>query len=102
MPISTETFASEGFRTLFAVLHAELGDDYFATIRQHLKELKSQHGVLISVQLGEGNKGANYVLRRENPPEGSRMARMFAHTAAGHIPSGWPTVTRAVLGRSRN
>jgi DNA mismatch repair ATPase MutS len=57
-------FESEGFRNLFAMLQAELTDEYFAGIKAHLKEMKFRAGVLISAQLGKGNKGMNYVLRK--------------------------------------
>jgi DNA mismatch repair ATPase MutS len=57
-------FESEGFRALFSMLEAELSDEYFATIRAHLKELKFRAGVLISAEMGKGNKGENYVLRQ--------------------------------------
>ena len=40
-------FASEGFRALFAVLQRELDDEYFALIRQHLRQLKFTPPVLI-------------------------------------------------------
>lgn len=57
-------FQSDGFSRLFAMLKAELGDDYFATIEDHLQRLKFRWGVLISAELGRGNKGTSYVLRR--------------------------------------
>jgi len=72
------TFESEGFKTLFAMLRSELDDDYFTTIRYHLKQLTFQDGVLISAQLGEGNKGASYILRKEAPPVGGWMERLFS------------------------
>jgi hypothetical protein len=59
-----ERFQSDGFSRLFAMLKAELGDDYFATIEDHLWRLKFRRGVLISADLGRGNKGSHYVLRR--------------------------------------
>jgi len=71
-------FESEGFRTLFAMLGRELSDDYFETILRHLKQLRFQHGTLISARLGEGNKGIDYILREENTPEGNWMTRLFA------------------------
>lgn len=71
-------FESEGFKMLFAMLRRELNDEYLATVREHLGRLKFQGGVLISAQLGEGNKGACYVLRKENPPQGSWLDRLFA------------------------
>ena len=63
-------FQSDGLRTLFAMLQGELDDTFFDTINYHLKELKFQHGVLISGQLGEGNRGINYVLRKNTAPAG--------------------------------
>ena len=57
-------FESEGFATLFSMLQRELDDDYFATIKKHLQQLKFRGGVLISAELGKGNKGINYVLRK--------------------------------------
>ncbi len=57
-------FESEGFRQLFGMLDKELGDDYFAEVRGHLKELRFRRGVLLSARLGAGNKGTHYVLRR--------------------------------------
>jgi DNA mismatch repair ATPase MutS len=60
-------FESEGFRAFFAMLTRELSDDYFARVQQHLRALKFPHGVLISAKLGQGNKGARYVLLQ--PPE---------------------------------
>jgi DNA mismatch repair ATPase MutS len=57
-------FQSEGFRNLFAMLEAELTDEYFASVKAHLKEMKFRAGVLISAQLGKGNKGRDYILRK--------------------------------------
>lgn len=49
------------------MIEKELDDKYFARVRQHLKILQFRGGVLISAELGMGNKGANYILRK--PPE---------------------------------
>jgi DNA mismatch repair ATPase MutS len=57
-------FESEGFAVFFAMLKAELTDEYIAGVRGHLKELKFREGVLVSAQLGKGNEGTNYVLRK--------------------------------------
>ncbi len=57
-------FDSEGFMQFFAMLHQELSDEYFATVQDHLKELKFRNGVLVSAELGAGNQGINYVLRK--------------------------------------
>jgi DNA mismatch repair ATPase MutS len=46
------------------MLQKELTDEYFASVRSHLTELKFRHGVLVSAKLGQGNAGANYVLRQ--------------------------------------
>jgi hypothetical protein len=60
----SDRFESEGFTTFFALLKAELADEYFARIKAHLKDLKFRQGVLVSAELGTGNQGANYVLRK--------------------------------------
>jgi DNA mismatch repair ATPase MutS len=71
-------FESEGFTRLFAMLQAELSDEYFIVIEDHLRELKFRGGVLISAELGKGHKGMNYVLRKpHNNKEGWRD-RLFA------------------------
>ncbi len=57
-------FRSEGFVRFFEMLAKELDDEYFQTIEDHLRELKFRRGVLISAQLGRGNKeGIRHVLR---------------------------------------
>jgi DNA mismatch repair ATPase MutS len=62
----TDRFESEGFLRLFAMLRDELSDDYFRTVQNHLDELKFRGGVLISAELGKGNKGTNYILRKQD------------------------------------
>ena len=57
-------FESRGFTALFAMFQTEFSDEYFACVQNHLKELKFRAGVLVSAELGEGNEGLNYVLRR--------------------------------------
>jgi DNA mismatch repair ATPase MutS len=71
-------FESEGFRRFFSMLMQELSDDYFASIQNHLKELKFHGGVLISAELGEGNKGFNYVLRKSQEIAESWVKRILA------------------------
>ncbi len=56
-------FKSEGFRRFFTMIQSELTDDYFTIVENHLKELKFRNGVLLSVELGQGNEGVNYTLR---------------------------------------
>jgi DNA mismatch repair ATPase MutS len=58
------TFGSEGFTRFFAMLEQDLADDYLEDIERYLSELEFRRGVLISAELGRGNRGANYVLRK--------------------------------------
>jgi hypothetical protein len=51
-------FDSEGFTVFFTMLGKELDDDYFASLQNHLRQLRFRNGVLISAELGEGNKVA--------------------------------------------
>lgn len=60
------TFRSEGFRRFFSMLSSELSDEYLHAIDEHLQRLKFRDGILMSAQLGQGNKGIGYVLRK--PP----------------------------------
>ncbi len=63
---SAAQFESEGFTAFFVMLQRELTDEYLAIVQEHLRELKFHGGVLSSAELGKGNKGTNYVLRKEN------------------------------------
>ncbi len=59
-------FESPGFGRFFAMIQQELGNDYLALVENHLKTLKFHDGVLLSAELGQGNEGTNYVLRKPN------------------------------------
>lgn len=59
-----DDFQSEGFTALFAMLQRELGEDYLDLIQEHLRVLRFDRGVLVSAELGPGNKGRNYILRK--------------------------------------
>jgi DNA mismatch repair ATPase MutS len=74
----SEKFESEGFTALFATLKKELSDEYFAIVQNHLNELKFRDGVLISAELGKGNVGINYILRKSQDKKQSWMKRIFA------------------------
>jgi hypothetical protein len=62
------SFRSEGFVRLFAMLQRELDDRYFQTVDSHLRELRFRSGTLMSAELGPGNKGSRYLLRRPHAP----------------------------------
>jgi DNA mismatch repair ATPase MutS len=68
-------FSAEGFRRFFAMLAEELGEAYFEQIESALESLQFKGGVLMSAQLGAGNKGEGYNLRR--PREQSLFQRVF-------------------------
>jgi len=72
-----EHFPSDGVTRLFAMLETELSDEYFATIEQHLKRLQFRNGVIVSAQLGKGNKAANYVLRKPHQDQRNWIARLL-------------------------
>ncbi|MGD0275172.1 MAG: DNA mismatch repair protein MutS [Syntrophales bacterium] len=77
-------FESEGFTAFFAMLNKELGDEFFVSVQNHLRELKFRDGVLISAELGEGNKGTNYILRKPHGRKQSWMKRIFAKNQHGY------------------
>jgi DNA mismatch repair ATPase MutS len=76
-----DKFESEGFTAFFAMLNKELGDDYFASVQNHLRALEFRDGVLISAELGRGNKGTHYILRKPPDKKQSWIERIFAEKA---------------------
>ncbi|WP_136419078.1 DNA mismatch repair protein MutS [Herbaspirillum sp. ST 5-3] len=76
-------FASQGFINLFAMLDAELNDDYLARVQEQLKELKFRKGVLLSAELDSGNRGTHYLVRkstRKRPWWSRLFVRRSAYT----------------------
>lgn len=67
-------FHSEAFARFFAMLAGEIDDEYLATLDEHLEELRFRRGVLMSADLGKGNKGTRHVLHR--PPEQGWLERI--------------------------
>ncbi len=56
-------FSSSAFTALFQMIAAELDDEYLDTVESHLAQLRFPKGMVLSAQLGAGNKGTGYVLR---------------------------------------
>lgn len=79
----SDKFESKGFLTFFAMLKRELDEEYFARVQNHLKELKFPRGILISVDLGQGNKGTNYILRWLQGKKQGWLQRIFAKKPPG-------------------
>ncbi len=78
----SEKFKSEGFSTFFEMIGRELDDEFFASVRDHLRELKFRDGVLVSAELGIGNKGVGHTLRKPRDKEQGRIKRLFSRTTA--------------------
>jgi len=74
--------SSEGLRALFAMLEDELTDDYLDGVEQHLVELKFREGVLMGAELGEGNVGRGYTLRRPRKDGRHWLVRIFSREPA--------------------
>ncbi len=72
-----DKFDSEGFARLFSVLIAELDDNYFTRIEEYLSELKMRKGMLMSAELGKGNKAVNFVLHKTHDKKQSLLERIF-------------------------
>lgn len=77
-----EKFSSTGFKNLFEMLKEELNDEYLETIKNYLRELKFEDGILVSTELGYGNKGSNYILHK--PPIDTR--NWFKHLLQKELP----------------
>ena len=57
-------FQSPGFLRLFNTITTELSDEYMSTVKNHLRMLGFRDGVLLSAEITEGAKSANYILRK--------------------------------------
>ncbi|MBN9743279.1 DNA mismatch repair protein [Amycolatopsis sp. A1MSW2902] len=57
-------FGSPGFGRFFTMVFDELDDAYFAALEEHLAELELPRGVLMSAELGTGNKGVRHTLHQ--------------------------------------
>lgn len=69
-------FQAAAFQEMFGAIDQELGEEYLERVEAHLRELELREGVLISAELGTGNKGVNYTLRK--PTRGLRWGgRIF-------------------------
>jgi MutS domain V len=78
---ASERFRSEGFSRFFGAVAGELDDEYLASVESHLKALRFKGGLLTSAQLGKGNRGQGYVVRRRR--ERSWSERLLAHGDRG-------------------
>lgn len=58
-----DSFGSEGFTNLFRMISGELDDAYLAEIDEQLRRLRGD-GIVMTAELGNGNRGVGYVLRR--------------------------------------
>ncbi|MBN1366032.1 MAG: hypothetical protein JW976_14590 [Syntrophaceae bacterium] len=81
---NADKFESEGFTKFFTTINKELDDDFFASVQNHLRELKFRNGVLISAELGKGNEGANYILRKPQFKKQNWVQRMFTDRLSGY------------------
>jgi MutS domain V len=70
-----DRFESEGFKEFFAVIKKELPYDYLLAIQNHLIELRFDNGALIGAELGQGNKGTNYSVRKQGDAQQQQEKR---------------------------
>lgn len=77
------SFTSKGMTTLCDSLRTELDDEYLETFREHLSQLKFDHGIQMSAELGRGNKAAAYVLRLPNDAHLPWWKRIFDRDRTG-------------------
>jgi DNA mismatch repair ATPase MutS len=63
------------------MIQSELEDDYFAAVQDRLRELRFRSGVPISAELGKGNEGANYILRKPREKEHNLVKRILTPQA---------------------
>ncbi len=96
----SDKFESEGFTTLFRTLKKELSDEYFTVIQNHLINLEFNEGVLISAELGKGNKGINYALRKSPREKKGWFERIFTKKPSAYTFRLHPRDTRGATALS--
>ena len=72
-----DTFDSDGFCQFFATLGDQLPAEYFEAVAGQVAQLRKP-AVLVSAQLGAGNKAINYTLRSPWPESLRDRLRHFA------------------------
>jgi hypothetical protein len=70
-------FSSDGWRSFWASVRAELSPDYLAEVATWTAALKGRDAELMSAVLGEGNQGAEYRLHGLSAYETSWWERLF-------------------------
>ena len=77
-----DQFGSDGFGQFMTMISEELSDDYLAQLDEHLAELMMPRGVLLSSQLGLGNKGRRLILHQ--PPRRSWWEKLTGNHNGGY------------------
>ncbi|NWB49840.1 MutS-related protein [Pseudomonas gingeri] len=70
-------FSSDGFSLFFDVIKDEISDEYFKEMGAYLAELELPKGFLVSAQLGAGNRGISYTLRKPTKSKDPWIKRIF-------------------------
>ena len=77
-------FRSEGFDRFFSMIKRELDDEYFETLRAHLKYLALGEGVLVSARLGPGCESVSHALRKPKDFGKSWLRKIFGSRAQSY------------------
>lgn len=77
-------FRSEGFINLFTILQKEIPTEYIEEAKRHLSLLKFKDGILISAQLGTGNKGSDYRLHKFAARKLNWLQKLFEPKLPGY------------------
>jgi hypothetical protein len=88
---AADDFRSEGFTRFFNTLRAELDDDYFREIAEHLRAVRFRDGVFATARLGKHGQGVDYVLRATR--QGHRFLR-FLPPSVGRPSFSWTVPPR--------
>ena len=81
---SRASFVSTGFRRFFTMIDEDLSEEYFAHVEEQLQQLQFRHGIRVSAQLGQGNKGVHYVLHQSRTEHRSWLQRLTRQSPPGY------------------
>jgi hypothetical protein len=77
-----DQFGSDGFRQFISMISEELSDDYLHQLDEQLVELMLPRGLLLSSELGLGNKGRRHILHQ--PPRRSWWEKLTGNRHGGY------------------
>jgi DNA mismatch repair ATPase MutS len=97
---NSENIRSEGFKKFYDVVSARFDKEYMELVTDNLERLQFKDGITLSVSLGPGNEGKNYILHKPDAQRknmksimGDAVERHYTYTLPERDISGGEEIT---------